>query len=204
MKNYPDLYAESPRAFLRKLEEDIKGIEARLAKLDKLATGGIADLLTEYERLSLLVEQKAYGLEQVKDWQWTPDSGAKVANLYPLERLGDGRAFRWTGPQPVTEFIVPIVRDVPLRLRIGFMKAFEPAMLDALQLTIDGVVIKHLVGDLQIVATVAPRAPLSTQPTRIAVSTGATASPGSDDARRLGIALFDIELAAATGEASHE
>lgn len=199
MKNYPDLYAESPRAFLRKLEEDIKGIETRLAKLDKVATDSVADLLTEYERLSLLVEQKAYGAEQVQVWRWTPDAGAKVANLYPSERLDDGRAFCWTGPQPVTEFVVPLARDLPLQLCIPFMKTFEPAMLEALKVSIDGVVINHLVNDLQVEAIIAPRMPLTSKPTRIAVSTGATGNPAGDDTRRLGIALFGMVIAPAAG-----
>lgn len=204
MKNYRDLYAESPRGFLSKLEEDIKGIEARLAKLDKLATDGITDLLTEYERLSLLVEQRVYGVDQAQDWKWTPDGSENVANLYPVEWLDDGRAFRWSGPQPITEFLVYIARDVPLRLRITLMKAFEPAILDALQVSVDGTVVKHPVGALQIVATVAPRMPLSTRPTRITLSTGSTASPGGADTRRLGIALFGIELTPAGAEDAHE
>src|SRR5258705_56104 len=70
MKNYADLYAESPRAFLRKLEEDIKSLEARLTRLDRLASEGVGNLLAEYERLSLLIEQKAYGVSLEEAWQW--------------------------------------------------------------------------------------------------------------------------------------
>ena len=204
MKSYPDLYAESPRAFLRKLEADIKGIEARLAKLDKLATGSIGDLLSEYERLSLVVEQQAYGAAEMPAWEWTPRGGARVANLYPTEMLGDGRAFRWTGPEPVTEFIAPVERSAALTLRVTFMKTFDAAMLDTLEVAIDGVRIKHLLVEDTIVATVAPRTPLVAQATRVSISTGATAAPGETDTRRLGIALFSVELAPAVTEAADE
>lgn len=204
MKNYSDLYAESPRAFLRKLEEDIKGLEARLARLDRLATGGLGDLLAEYERLSLLVEQKAYGIPLVPSWNWAPLEGPRVANMYSSEELEDGRSYCWTGPADVTDFVAPVLRNEPLQLRIAFMKTIEPEMLDALAITVDGSVIKHRVAGLDIVATIAPRTSPVALPTRVSLSTGSTASPGGGDARLLGIAIYGITLSAAQTESSDE
>jgi len=204
MKSYADLYAESPRAFLRKLEDDFKSLEGRLARLDRLAVDGVGNLLAEYERLSLLVEQKAYGVEFEDSWHWRPQAGSGVANIYAPETLADGRSYCWTGPDTLTQFALPVRRDQPLHLRVNFMKTLEAQMLDSLELLVDGERIKHHSTGGHILATIPPRITLTAAPTLLAINTGPTAAPGQDDARKLGIALFAIDAGAGAGAAALE
>ena len=205
MKTYADLFLESPRVFLRKLEEDIKGIEARLGRLDRLALGGIGDLLTEYERLSLLVEQKAYGVPLTETWSWKPGDGSPaVPNVHLPESMGDGTWFSWTGPEPTTKFAVPLRRDCALQLRIGFMRVMEEPMLDRLKVSIDGKPIRHRIAGLEVFAEIPKRDKPSPAPTLLSLDTGTTAVPGGDgNGRRLGIALLSIAVDQTVLEESH-
>ncbi len=204
MKNYADLYSDSPRAFLSKLEEDIKAIESRMARLDKVVTTSVGSLLAEYERLSLLVEQKAYGVPLAASWRWAALDGPKVANMYAAELLPDGRWFSWTGPAPATTFVAPVVRDEPLQLRISFMKTIEPEMQEALVVSVDGTPVKHHVVALDIIATIPARSSPIPVATQIELSTQATASPGAGSDRLLGIALYEVEVLPTAPEAAHE
>lgn len=195
MKSYADLYAESPRALMRKLEDDIKALETRLARLDRLAVDGVAGLLAEYERLSTLVEQGAYGMELQTQWRWTAmDGPAHIANLYAPEQLDDGRWFCWSGPDAATTFVLPVLRQQPLSLRVHFMKTLEPEMLRSVALTVDGQRVRHQATDSLLVAEIAPRPRSSAAATLLTLDTLTTASPGGDDGRKLGIALFAIDV----------
>lgn len=197
MKTYTDLYLESPRAFLRKLEEDIRGIEARLARLDRVAVQGVESLLSEYERLSLLVERNAYGLAVPDEWVWgINDSGPRVDNLYAMEVTEDGRPFCWTGPDAVTTFAPLVRRDCVQRLTISYSRPANSDVHRKLIITVDGVVVDHRVGEREITADIAPRERHSLAPTSLQIDTQSTVMPGGGDERQLGIALFGVAMQA--------
>ena len=199
MKSYADLYLESPRAFLTRLENDIKRIEERLSRLDSLAVEGVQNLLVEYERLAVLTEEGAYGVEQVPEFRWAPGAGsAAIPNIYPPELAGDGRWFAWTGPLPATEFRVALLRRRPLLLTVNLLRAFDEKMLSDLTISVDGERVQHEMPDpRRIVAVLPARKRASAKATTITIDSGFTVRPSNADARDLGIALvsFTVEPA---------
>ena len=193
MKSYADLYVESPRAFLRKLEEDLKALEARLNRLDKLTATGIGNLLGEYERLALMVEQRAYGIAFVEQWSWAPTGGSpKVDNLYAAEEREPGDWFCWTGPEAATLFALPLQRTRTLQVRVrylpgpgssaGNVRVLADGDSLAIRATADGVI-----------CTLAPRVSQSARPTVVSI-VSETVLPGGGDERRLGIGLQAIDI----------
>lgn len=196
MKTYTDLYIESPRAFLRKLEEDIKSLDKKLQKLDHLATSGLGGLLEEYERLSLVVEQRAYGVTLSDTWSWTAgQDGAVIPNLYAPELTGNAVTYCWTGPDPVTVFEAEIRRDIDLSINVNYLGTVNDVTLAALQLKVDGQYVKAEIADGMLHAVLKKRVKQSMKATEIQLETGETFSPDNEDGRRLGIALVSIQTA---------
>ena len=203
MKCYADLFIESPKAFLRKLEEDIKAIEAHLNRLDSLAASSVGHLLEEYERLALVVESKAYGVRVLDSWSWAAGgSAAPAGNLYSPEQV-DGRWFCWTGPAPETQFVAAVRREIPLTLRVSCDSAPGLDALDKMQIVVDGKRVETTRTEDGVEAQIPVRERLSALPTVLVLDTRDTIEPGNGDERKLGLALFSLSLEPAGSKEQH-
>jgi hypothetical protein len=155
----------------------------------------MTELLREYERLGVLVEQRAYGVPLAETHDWSPGRDLpRIANTYTPERLGDGRVFSWTGPEACTTFALALTRAVDSVLTVEFMKVLDPAMFDRLTLAADGVPLKTIRQPHALEATLPARSPAIAAATLITIDTGFTARASSDDPRNLGIALFGLSV----------
>ena len=185
MKNYTDLYIDSPKAFLRKLEEDIKAMEANLSRLEAITASSVGRLLEEY---------KAYGVPVADQWAWTADANdAGFGNLYAPE-LGKGQWFCWTGPSAETKFVVPVRRDVTQCLRIACGSGPGLEDLASLRVFVDGQAVPTQKREDGLEVRIGVRDRLSALPTVVVIDTLQTVKPGNGDERELGIALFGLSV----------
>lgn len=123
-------------------------------------------------------------------------------NFYASEPLGSNNDFfRWTGPERLNNFYVPIERDVERTLRLSIVNAIKPEILRSIKLYVDGELITYDIekrGDgVEIIAILPPCS--RAQDTLVSMFIPHLLSPSevnsqSTDNRKLGVAFHKLEV----------
>jgi len=143
---------------------------------------------TQFEREGLTVEAFEFGH---RGW-------------YTSETDGQGRVFRWLGPDPEAEIAVNVPRHMPVACSLSVINAVQPDVIKSIAIEIDGMpadvdlgVIDNRVTSVRFV--VPPRHGDPNVKTRFTIKLRETISPvainaSAKDLRRLGIAVRNLVL----------
>jgi len=122
-------------------------------------------------------------------------------NFYASEPFGNNDYFRWTGPERLNNFHVPIDRDVERTLRLSVVNAIKPEILRSIKLYIDGELVAYDIEQrgegVELIATLP--ASNRTQDTLVSMFiphlfSPSEVNPGSTDNRKLGVAFHKLEV----------
>ncbi|WP_338456287.1 hypothetical protein [uncultured Alteromonas sp.] len=122
-------------------------------------------------------------------------------NFYEAESYGGGGYYRWTGPERLNNFHVPIDRTEEKTLRISIVNAIKPEILNSIKLYVDGDLISYDFEKrnegIEIVASL----PVSSRVQDTLISlfiphlfSPSEVKPESSDNRKLGIAFHQLEV----------
>lgn len=119
------------------------------------------------------------------------------SNFYGLELTPGGTAYRWTGPERSTKFILPIDRTQERTLEIGIISVISPEVLAEFSLEIDGQLASfNLTGSL--IKLKIPSSDSMLIDTEINFTLASTVSPdslnGAGDTRLLGVAITGLVI----------
>ncbi|WP_370256159.1 hypothetical protein [Marisediminitalea sp.] len=122
-------------------------------------------------------------------------------NFYASEPFGNNDFFRWTGPERLNNFHVPIDRSEERNLRLSIVNAIKPEILRSIKLYIDGELVSYDIeqrGEGVELITVLP-ACNRTQDTLVSMFIPHLFSPSevnseSTDNRKLGVAFHQLEV----------
>ena len=122
-------------------------------------------------------------------------------NFYESEAYGDEGHYRWTGPERLNNFHVPVDRTQEKTLRISIVNAIKPEILNSIKLYVDGDLVSY---DFEkrnegIELIAALPASSRVQDTLISLFiphlfSPSEVKPESSDNRKLGIAFHKLEV----------
>lgn len=122
-------------------------------------------------------------------------------NFYSAEEFGSTGHFRWTGPERLNNFHIPIDRTSERTIRISIVNAIKPEILSSIKLYVDGDLItydyeKRNKG-VELIATLAPSSRVQDTLVSIFIPhlySPSEIKPDSTDKRKLGIAFHSMEV----------
>jgi hypothetical protein len=123
-------------------------------------------------------------------------------NFYGPEPIGDGQFIRWTGPDRINTFHVPIDRTQARTIRLSLQAAIKPELFSSVKLYVDGQLVKPSIevrakGGVELVASLLMSNRV--QDTVISVYVPQLYAPKdlqpeSKDGRLLGVAFNQLEV----------
>jgi hypothetical protein len=144
--------------------------------------------MTNFDREGLTIEAFQFGQ---RGW-------------YSTESDGDGRVFRWLGPDPRAEISAAIPRHVPITCSLSVINTVQASVFKSIEVEIDGMPVEIELGisgdgtgPVRFVAP--PRHGDPNKKTSFVIKLSETVSPAAlnpaaQDMRRLGIAVRDLVL----------
>ena len=122
-------------------------------------------------------------------------------NFYEAESYGGGGHYRWTGPERLNNFHVPIDRTKERTMRISIVNSIKPEILNSIKLYVDGDLINYDFEKrnegIELIASL----PTSSRVQDTLVSlfiphlfSPSDIKPESSDNRKLGIAFHKMEV----------
>ncbi|MBT42243.1 MAG: hypothetical protein CMF12_06925 [Idiomarina sp.] len=124
----------------------------------------------------------------------------EVDNFYSLEKNKDNKPYRWTGPEAVNTFLLPVSRDNKRTLKIRLFSTVDADVLKALKIEADGKELPHETAyeGNTIVLTSALEKQEKSGSTQVKLKLAKTISPEqlgtSNDKRLLGVAFNSVEI----------
>lgn len=122
-------------------------------------------------------------------------------NFYEAEAYGGGGHYRWTGPERLNNFHVPVDRTQEKTLRISIVNAIKPEILSSIKLYVDGELVSYDFEKRNEGIELIAALPVSsrTQDTLISLFiphlfSPSEVKPESSDNRKLGIAFHKLEV----------
>lgn len=121
-------------------------------------------------------------------------------NFYQAEPFGDNKHFRWTGPDRVNNFFVPIDRSIERTIRFKLVNAIKPEIISSIKMYIDGKLVKTDIEKndsiYELITFLEPSERV--QDTLVSIFIPHLFSPSelddtSDDNRKIGIAFYELE-----------
>ncbi|MGO1118185.1 hypothetical protein ACTL6U_05755 [Rhodovibrionaceae bacterium A322] len=127
---------------------------------------------------------------------------SEISNTYSLEGEDEGAQFCWSGPLPVTRFLVNVAREDVRRFALHVVSFASPDMKESLKVKIDSREVEHEWLDRPIGSILTFCAPKSRQAlggkTQISIELASTYCPAdhseSSDVRNLGMAMTHLVL----------
>lgn len=122
-------------------------------------------------------------------------------NFYAAEPLGDSDYFRWTGPERLNNFHVPIDRSVERTLRISIVNSIKPELIRSIKLYVDGELTSYEIerrdNGVELITSLSESD--RTQDTLVSMFIPHLYSPSeldssSTDSRKLGVAFHKLEV----------
>lgn len=122
-------------------------------------------------------------------------------NFYEAEPFGDGEHIRWTGPERLNNFHVPIDRTQERTLRLSIVSTIKPELLNSIKLYVDGELVVFDIESrnegTELIATLPPS--IRVQDTLISMFiphlfAPSELDPSSSDNRKLGVAFRQLEV----------
>ena len=147
-----------------------------------------SDAMTDFDREGLTIEAYQFGQ---RGW-------------YSAESDGDGRVFRWLGPDPQAEISTTIPRHVPISCDLSVINTVQPDVFSSIEIEIDGMPVDidfglpdGGAGPVRFVAP--PRHGDPNKKTTFVIKLRETVSPAAlnpsaQDMRRLGVAVRNLVL----------
>lgn len=185
--------------FVEALIDELVSLQERLHEAE--ATMRQLDVFAAYaDRMATLNAAAAASAVPLMDtYEVTADQFfAPEVNIYGLEYTSDGTAYRWTGPELDTTFLIPLDRSVQLRMILDFVVGEGREEKLPLTVLIDGRGVKYEVVEgsrIRLMATLPPRyEQVETAATAITIAVRETVQPSNEDSRRLGIGFFGLSV----------
>jgi hypothetical protein len=122
-------------------------------------------------------------------------------NFYEAEPYGDGGHIRWTGPERLNNFYVPIDRSQERALRVSIVNTIKQEILSSIKIYIDGDLVNYDFEPrgqgVELIATLPPSK--RTQDTLVSMFIPHLFAPSqinsqSTDNRKLGVAFHQLEV----------